>query len=145
MVDQRNNNNNNGNQNKRYITRQIESNSNKEEKAYVVISESNQFTVGPEDLAVIAGATGVAPAPPAPTGDVQKFATFDPAANASFQGDNSRELLPSGAAPPKWNNAKESVDPAEILLRNPPNDVFVAFENEDYQNQGDAIVVAISL
>lgn len=138
MIDQRDLNN----QNTRYLTRQIESNKDQAEKVFVVISESNQFTVGPQN---IGGATGVTEAVASPTGDAQQYAVFDPTAEAAFQSDNFQELLPSGVGAPQWSNAKESLDPAEILLESPQNDVFVSFVNEDYANQQDAILVTIQV
>lgn len=139
IVDQRKSNSTNT----RYLTRQLQSNQSIKEQEIVVISESKQFTVGADSAnSIPTGVSGAATA--GPTGSVQQFGTYSPNASAVFQGDNAQNLLPSGAAAPSWPNAQVSQDPAEILLENPSQGVFVQFVNEDNSNSNDAAIIIVS-
>jgi hypothetical protein len=120
----------------------VESNKDIQEQVLIVISESNQYTVSSDSQNSFPTATGSSSA--ASTGSAQQFGTYDPNAAAVFAGDNSAAILPEGAAAPKWSNAKESADPAEILLETPSQGVFVEFVGEDSSNNNVAIVVDVS-
>src|SRR4051812_46600357 len=118
------------NVNRRYLTRQLESNRNAQEQAIIVISESQTMTIGGDSRVegIFPTATGVSGAES--TGSVQQFGTYDPSAPAAFVADNAQQLLPEGIAAPSWSNAQFSQDPAEITLENPSQGVFVSFSNE---------------
>lgn len=138
VIDERDSNN----KNTRYLTRQIQSNSEVEEQVLIVISESNQFTVGSNSKN--SSPTGISENAASSTGSVQQFGTYDPSAPAVFGGDNSASILPQGASPPSWSNAKVSQDPAEILLENPSQGLFVEFVNEESNSNDVAIVLNVS-
>jgi len=129
------------NSNKRYKTKQLESNKDIQEQVIIVISDSQQLTVdgskGGKD-----GPTAVASAFTADsTGSSQVFQQYDPNAAASFLGDGAQAILPSGAAAPQWSNAKNSADPADILILG--KEAFVSFVGEE-SNNDVVITVAVS-
>lgn len=127
----------------RYLTRQVESNKDIQEQVLIVISESNQYTVTSDDSKKL-GPTATGSSSAASTGSAQQFGTYDPNAAAVVSGDNSASLLPEGASAPKWSNAQDSADPAEILLETPSDAVFVEFVDEDSSSTDVAIVVDVS-
>jgi len=140
VIDQRDSNN----FNTRYLTRQLQSNSNVEEQVIVVISESQVMTVGGSNSNKNSRPTRVGTASSSQsTGDVQQFATYNADAPAQIvQGSsNSQSILPSGVGAPSWSNAQFSEDPAVILEENASQDAFVTFAGEDQSQQ--AIVVTV--
>lgn len=137
----------------RYIARKLNSNSNSnQEEVFVVISDANAFTIRPNDQAtrvqsILAASTGV---------PAQQYAIYNPAANLtqsvasnstisarSLQG-GSEILLPSGSSAPQWQNAQQSVDPAVILDFNTNEPVFVAFNNQNSNDQNDVAIVVVN-
>jgi len=143
VIDQRDS----SNFNTRYVTRQLQSNSQIEEQVLIVISESQTMTVGGsnsnsngrQSKATRAGTASSSQS----TGNVQQFAIYNPSSPAQVvQGNSSSQsLLPSGLSAPSWSNAQFSQDPAVILEENASQDAFVSFAGED--SSQEAIVVTV--
>ncbi|PMD15238.1 hypothetical protein NA56DRAFT_354216 [Hyaloscypha hepaticicola] len=104
------------NSNKRYLSRQLQSNPSISEQAFVVIQEQSSLTLSssiPSSVlsAQLASSTGSNFNP--------SFSSYTPGGNASLgAGQNSFNLYPSGSAFPSFGNVQQMLDPATIVLSN---------------------------
>ena len=129
--DNRNSNNDNRNSNKgnkRYISRQLQSNPSITEAVFVVIQESSSLTLNndtPSPVLSAAQSTSTA------SNSTPQFGSYTPGGNASLQSSSNQfTLYPAGSELPSFQNAQRLDDPALIVLENQ------AFFVESSQNSG---------
>jgi len=137
------------NVNTRYLTRQLQSNQNIQEQAFVVINEVQTMTIGNSQAS---------DQNPPVSGQVQQYATYDSTAPAQLVLNSTQQavasnstggaifgqqILPAGATAPTWSNAQLSVDPAVILEANPKQAAFVSFV-EDEETQSETTIITSS-
>lgn len=121
-----NRNSNNGN--KRYISRQLQSNPSVTEQVFVVIQEASTLTLSnniPSSVLSAAQSTSTA------SNSTPQFGSFTPGGNASLQSSSNQfNLYPAGSELPSFENAQRLDDPALIVLQNQ------AFFVQSSQNSG---------
>lgn len=119
------------NPNTRYLSRQIQSNTEVSEQVFVVIQESAQITIGSNANAQSGSGscnpskTGAAQATGTKTGTaaLRATGTSTPTTGTFTQGQAlaaqpGLNIYPSGMAVPQFSNGKSSRDPAIIILEN---------------------------
>jgi hypothetical protein len=104
------------NSNKRYLSRQLQSNPSITEQAFVVIEEQSALTLTSNIPSSVLSAQQASS-----TGSnfTPTFGSYSPGGNATLQGNqNNFNLYPQGAAFPSFGNAQQLLDPATIVLSN---------------------------
>ncbi|KAG9239738.1 hypothetical protein BJ875DRAFT_1564 [Amylocarpus encephaloides] len=126
-----------GNNNRRYFTRQIESNSRSREQIVVIIQETNIINIGGQSLfsGTPTGSFGAQSTDSARIGGESQRGTYVPN-ESQFGGFNSNiNLLPEGIDVPQFGFGRQDVDPAIIVQQS--QQVFISFSDSDNQRKDD--------
>lgn len=140
-----------GNQKNRYITRQIQSNSNVKEQVVVIIQEQNTIQVGGSGFNSNSNSNGASPT--GSSSAAQSTGSVSAAANATaigtYQPDLAQfpgytpniDLLPADLQQaPQFNFGTQGADPAIIIQANQA--VFVQFNDQSQKAQDQSTVSA---